>query len=39
MIAFVLGDEQIKMKYGEYHKPVIFEIKDCKVLILPVSKE
>ena len=39
MIAFVLGEEQIKMKYGEYHKPVIFEIKDCKVLILPVSKE
>lgn len=39
MITFVLGEEQIKMKYGEYHKPVIFEIKDCKVLILPVSKE
>jgi len=39
MIAFVLGEEQIKMKYGEYLKPVIFEIKDCKILILPVNKE
>lgn len=39
MIAFILGEEQIKMKYGEYLKPVIFEIKDCKILILPVNKE